>query len=97
MGAVYHAWDAELGVAVALKVIRGDITGDTEQAAAIERQFKRELLIARQVTHKHVVRIHDLGDVDGLKYISMPYVQGADLATVLQQSGKLPVPRALGT
>jgi eukaryotic-like serine/threonine-protein kinase len=96
MGAVYHAWDAELGVAVALKVIRGDITGDTEQAAAIERQFKRELLMARQVTHKHVVRIHDLGDVDGLKYISMPYVQGADLATVLQQSGTLPVPRALG-
>ena len=95
MGAVYHAWDAELGVAVALKVIRGDITGDTEHAAAIERQFKRELLMARQVTHKHVVRIHDLGDVDGLKYISMPYVQGADLATVLQQNGKLPVPRAL--
>src|SRR3954471_22117743 len=96
MGAVYHAWDAELGVAVALKVIRGDITSDTEQAAAIEKQFKRELLMARQVTHKHVVRIHDLGDVDGLKYISMPYVQGADLATVLQQHGKLPVPRALG-
>ena len=45
--------------------------------------------MARQVTHKHVVRIHDLGDVDGLKYISMPYVQGADLATVLQQSGTL--------
>jgi tetratricopeptide (TPR) repeat protein len=95
MGAVYHAWDAELGVAVALKVIRGDITGDTDQAAAIERQFKRELLMARQVTHKHVVRIHDLGDVDGLKYISMPYVQGADLATVLQQSGTLAIPRAL--
>ena len=95
MGAVYHAWDAELGVAVALKVIRGDITGDPDAAAAIERQFKRELLLARQVTHKHVVRIHDLGDVDGLKYITMPYVQGADLATVLQQSGKLAIPRAL--
>jgi Tfp pilus assembly protein PilF len=95
MGAVYHAWDAELGVAVALKVIRGDITGDSDQAAHVERQFKRELLLARQVTHKHVVRIHDLGDVDGLKYISMPYVQGADLAGILQQSGTLPVPRAL--
>ena len=95
MGAVYHAWDAELGVAVALKVIRSDITGDPDAAAAIERQFKRELLMARQVTHKHVVRIHDLGDVDGLKYISMPYVQGADLATILQQGGTLAIPRAL--
>jgi eukaryotic-like serine/threonine-protein kinase len=95
MGAVYHAWDAELGVAVALKVIRGDVTGDPDAAAAIERQFKRELLLARQVTHKHVVRIHDLGHIDDLTYITMPYVQGADLATVLRQAGKLSVPRAL--
>ena len=95
MGAVYHAWDAELGVAVALKVIRGDITGDPAAAAAIERQFKRELLLARQVTHKHVVRIHDLGDIDGIKYITMPYVQGADLASMLKESGPLPIARTL--
>ena len=95
MGAVYHAWDAELGVAVALKVIRSDVGGDAEAAAAVERQFKRELLLARQVTHKHVVRIHDLAEIDGVKYITMPYVQGADLASVLRQTGKLPVPRAL--
>jgi tetratricopeptide (TPR) repeat protein len=95
MGAVYHAWDAELGVAVALKVIRGDIAGDPDAVAAIERQFKRELLLARQVTHKHVVRIHDLGDIDGLKYITMPYVQGADLASMLKESGTLPIPRTL--
>jgi tetratricopeptide (TPR) repeat protein len=95
MGAVYHAWDAELGVAVALKVIRTDVAGDQDASAAIERQFKRELLLARQVTHKHVVRIHDLGDIDGVKYITMPYVKGADLATVLKQSGTLPIPRAL--
>ena len=94
MGAVYHAWDAELGVAVALKVIRGDIAGDPGAVAAIERQFKRELLLARQVTHKHVVRIHDLGDIDGLKYITMPYVQGDDLATLLK-SGPLPIARTL--
>jgi serine/threonine protein kinase/Flp pilus assembly protein TadD len=95
MGAVYHAWDAELGVAVALKVIRTDVSGDPDATAAIERQFKQELLLARQVTHKHVVRIHDLGDIDGVKYITMPYVQGADLATVLKQAGKLPIPRTL--
>ena len=95
MGAVYHAWDAELGVAVALKVIRGDITGDPDATAAIERQFKRELLLARQVTHKHVVRIHDLGSIDGIKYITMPYVQGADLSSMLKESGRLPIPRTL--
>src|SRR5476649_408455 len=95
MGAVYHAWDAELGVAVALKVIRPDVTSDPETSAAIERRFKRELLLARQVTHKHVVRIHDLGDLEGVKYITMPYVQGADLSTILRQAGKLAVPRAL--
>ena len=95
MGAVYHAWDAELGVAVALKVIRTDVAGDSDATAAIERQFKRELLLARQVTHKHVVRIHDLGDIDGVKYITMPYVQGADLATVLKQAGTLQISRAL--
>lgn len=95
MGAVYHAWDAELGVAVALKVIRTDVSGGPDATAAIERQFKQELLLARQVTHKHVVRIHDLEDIDGVKFITMPYVQGADLATVLKQAGRLPISRTL--
>ena len=51
MGAVYQAWDAELGVPVALKVIRPEIAADPDAAAEIERRFKRELLLARQVTH----------------------------------------------
>ena len=55
MGAVYQAWDAELGVSVALKVIRPDVSADSTTAAALERRFKRELLLARQVSHKHVV------------------------------------------
>jgi tetratricopeptide (TPR) repeat protein len=94
MGAVYQAWDAELSVAVALKVIRVD---RRRQAASVEleRRFKNELLLARQVTHKNVVRIHDLGEIDGIKYITMPYVQGDDLATVLRRDGKLPIARAL--
>ena len=82
MGAVYQAWDAELGVAVAIKVIRPEVMEDPTAAAEIERRFKRELLLARQVTHKNVVRIHDLGEIDGIKYITMPYVEGADLATI---------------
>src|SRR5687768_10182807 len=64
MGAVYHAWDDELGVPVALKVIRPDTLADPATAADVERRFKRELLIAREVTHKNVIRIHDLGEVD---------------------------------
>ena len=58
--------------------------GGSDAAAEIERRFKRELLLARQVTHKNVVRIHDLGEIDGIKYITMPYVDGADLASMLQ-------------
>ena len=95
MGAVYQAWDHELDVVVALKVIRPEATSDPAEASAIERRFKQELLLARQVTHKNVVRIHDLGEIDGIKYITMSYIQGADLATVLQRDGKLPVPKAL--
>src|SRR5262249_12111015 len=95
MGAVYQAWDAELGVAVAIKVIRPEVMADPMAAAEIEKRFKRELLLARQVTHKNVVRIHDLGEINGIKYITMPYVDGADLASILKNEGRLPVPRVL--
>ena len=95
MGAVYQAWDAELGVAVAIKVIRPEIAADPVASAEIERRFKRELLLARQVTHPNVVRIHDLGEINGIKYITMPYVEGSDLATILKEETKLPLPRAL--
>jgi len=95
MGAVYQAWDAELGVAVALKVIRPEVLKSPEEARELERRFKRELLLARQVTHKSVIRIHDLGEIQGIKYITMSYVEGEDLATVLKREGRLPVPRVL--
>jgi serine/threonine protein kinase len=94
MGAVYQAWDAELGVAVAIKVVLPD--SDPDAAADVQRRFKRELLLARQVTHKNVVRIHDLGEIEGIKYITMSFVEGADLATLLRKEGRLPVPRGLG-
>jgi len=94
MGAVYQAYDAELNVAVALKVIRTDAKRRSASSEA-EKRFKQELLLARQVTHKNVVRIHDLGEMDAVKYITMPYVHGDDLATVLRRDGRLPVARAL--
>jgi serine/threonine protein kinase/tetratricopeptide (TPR) repeat protein len=95
MGAVYQAWDQELGVAVALKVIRPDTAADPGAAAEMERRFKRELLLARQVTDPNVVRIHDLGDLNGIKYISMPYIKGEDLSTRLRREKKLTVPSAI--
>jgi tetratricopeptide (TPR) repeat protein/tRNA A-37 threonylcarbamoyl transferase component Bud32 len=91
MGAVYQAWDEELGVAVALKVIRPETMKDPRAAAEVERRFKRELLLARQVTHRNVVRIHDIGEIDGIKYITMAYVKGTDLATRLKREARLPV------
>jgi serine/threonine protein kinase/tetratricopeptide (TPR) repeat protein len=95
MGIVYHAWDEELGVAVALKVIRPEVSADPTTARELEKRFKRELLLARQVTHHNVVRIHDIGEVEGTKYITMSFIEGRDLATELAASGHLPVPRAL--
>ena len=91
MGAVYHAWDTELNVSVAIKVIRPEIMANPTAGADVERRFKRELLLARQVTHKNVVRIHDLGEIDRIKYITMSYVNGVDLATRIKELGKLPV------
>src|SRR5688500_12254989 len=73
MGAVYHAWDAELGMGIALKVIRPEAARNPIAAREMEQRFKQELLLARQITHKNVVRIHDLGEIDGIKYITMPY------------------------
>ncbi len=95
MGVVYQAWDSELGVAVALKVIRPEVLLDPGSAGEVERRFKRELVLARQVTHKHVVRIHDLGELNGIKYLTMPFIEGENLADGLKRDGKIPVPRTI--
>ncbi len=95
MGVVYQAWDAELGVTVALKVIRPEVSRDPYTGPEVERRFKRELLLAREVTHNNVVRIHDLGEINGIKYITMSYVDGRDLATILDNEKHLTVSRAL--
>jgi tetratricopeptide (TPR) repeat protein len=90
MGHVYQAWDQELGEAVALKTIRPEFAS---RADAYER-FKRELSVARLVTHKNVVRIHDLGQVGPIKFISMSFIDGIDLATMVSR-GVLPRDLAL--
>ena len=91
MGAVYRAQDRELDRVIALKVILPDIARHPE---ALTR-FRQELLTARQVTHKNVVRIFDIGEADGIKFITMEYVPGRDLRSLLLDKGKLPVSEAL--
>ena len=95
MGIVYKAFDEELSIPVALKLIRPEAMTDPEAALQMERRFKRELVLARQVTHKNVVRIHDLGELDAFKYFTMPFIEGRDLGAVIAREGKLPVARAL--
>src|SRR5687767_12350999 len=95
MAAVYQAWDETLAIAVALKLIRADPSMERADLLQLEQRFKRELKLARQVTHPNVVRIHDLGEVGGTLYLTMEYVQGSDLATVLLRDGRLPIPRVL--
>jgi eukaryotic-like serine/threonine-protein kinase len=95
MGIVYHAWDQDLGEAVALKLIRSEVSSDPAMAKELEARFKRELLLARKVSHRNVVRIHDIGEVDGTKYISMSFVEGRDLSTTLKTTGHLPVDRVV--
>jgi serine/threonine protein kinase/tetratricopeptide (TPR) repeat protein len=81
MGAVYKAQDRELDRPVALKLIRPELASSSSMLA----RFKQELLLSRQVTHKNVIRIYDLGDADGAKFITMEFVEGRDLRSLIQE------------
>ncbi|HEV2491559.1 MAG TPA: tetratricopeptide repeat protein [Terriglobia bacterium] len=85
MGAVYKARDREVDRLVALKIIRPELANQPE----VLRRFKQELILARKVTHKNVIRIFDLGEADGIKFISMDFIEGQDLRSLLRQKGKL--------
>jgi serine/threonine protein kinase/tetratricopeptide (TPR) repeat protein len=91
MGKVYKAQDGELRRTVALKLVRPELASDP---SSMDR-LKQEILLASKVSHKNILRIHDLGDVGGLKFISMAFVDGRDLHQIISAEGKLPVPRAV--
>src|SRR5258708_32015349 len=91
MGVVYKARDEELGTDIALKVLRPDLGTNPEWIS----RFRRELVLAREVTHKNVVRIHDIGESEGLRFLTMSLVEGRPLRDVLGECGPLPVDRAL--
>jgi serine/threonine-protein kinase len=91
MGRVYKAYDKDLDRVVAIKVVR---QGMMAEADALKR-FKQELLLASKVSHKNILRIHDMGEVGDTKFISMAYVEGHDLHRILQDNPKMPLERML--
>jgi eukaryotic-like serine/threonine-protein kinase len=90
MGKIYKAYDKDLDRMIALKLVRPELADDP---VSMDR-LKQELLLASKVSHKNIVRIHDLGDVNGVKFISMAYVDGEDLHAVIRRKGRLDVERA---
>ena len=84
MGAVYKAKDRELDRFVALKVIRPELASDP----SILARFKKELLLAHQVTHRNVIRIYDLGEGEGVKFITMEFIEGKDLRSLIREKKK---------
>jgi len=91
MGRVYKALDLELDRPVALKTIRSEHGVGPD----VLRRFKQELILARKVTHKNVVRIHDLGESDGIKFFTMELVDGGTLRELVSDKGRLSVGDAL--
>jgi len=91
MGEVYRADDLKLGQPVALKFLPPGLEQDP---ARLER-FLNEVRTALKVTHPNVCRVYDIGEVDGQHYLSMEYVDGEDLASLLTRIGRLPNERAV--
>src|ERR1700745_3863645 len=93
MGEVYRATDLALGQAVALKFLPQEAAGNPR---LLER-FHGEVRVARLVSHPNVCRVFDIGEIEGTPFISMEYVDGEDLASLLTRIGRLPSDKAIET
>jgi tetratricopeptide (TPR) repeat protein len=91
MGAVYLARDRELGREVALKLIAPHLLAEP----GFRDRFRREVQLSSIVTHPNVLRVYDLGEADGVKFLTMQFVEGEALDDLLK-AGRLPLDRALG-
>jgi serine/threonine-protein kinase len=91
MGEVYRARDLVLEQNVALKFLPESLAGDQD----ILDRFYNEVRVARQISHPNVCRVHDIGELEGAPYLSMEYVDGEDLATLLRRIGRLPQDKGL--
>jgi len=88
MGVVYRAFDRELQEPVAIKTLKPEAMAGGP--AALDR-FKQEIRLARRIAHRNVVRTHDLGEQNGMYYLTMEYVEGTSLKQLITSRGKLPV------
>ncbi|MCI0607072.1 protein kinase [bacterium] len=86
MGMVFKALDKILEIPVALKTVSLDIAEDEKTLA----RFKREVILARKVTHPNVCRVYDIGEQNGVHYVSMEFVEGRTLADYMRTQGRLP-------
>jgi hypothetical protein len=93
MGEVYRAEDLKLGNVVALKFLPASLENDAAALAA----FHAEVRNARQVSHPNVCRVYDIGEVGGRHFLTMEYIDGEDLASLLRRIGRLPADKALET
>ena len=91
MGRVYKAWDRDLEKVIALKTIRGEHASNPE----VLKRFKQELLLARKITHKNVIRIHDMGEAGGVRFFTMEYIPGDSLKERIEKLGKIPAQQAV--
>ena len=91
MGDVYRADDHELGTSVALKFLPVELAGDPVRLA----RLRNEVRVARQVAHPNVCRVYDIGDADGRPFLSMEFIDGEDLASLLRRIGRLPKDKAV--
>ena len=91
MGEVYRADDLTLGIPVALKFLSSSFAKDPDRLG----RFYNEVRIAREISHPSVCRVHDIGDVEGQPFLSMEYVDGEDLSSLLRRIGRLPTDKAV--
>ena len=92
MGVVYRALDRDLDDLVAIKTLRSDAV--SADPTLLDR-FKQEIKLARRITHPNILRTHDLGEANGLRYLSMEYVKGITLKHLVESDQVLPMPVAL--
>src|SRR6516162_11049833 len=91
MGEVYRADDLTLDQPVALKFLPDGVAATDTRVA----QFHNELRVARQVSHKNVCRLYDLGEADGRRFLTMEYVDGEELSSSLRRFGRMPPDKAV--
>lgn len=91
MGRVYKALDTEINATLALKIIKPEISSDRRNIEGL----RNELKLARDIIHKNICRMYDIHKNEGVYYITMEYVPGQDLKSLIRQTGHLAIPTVI--